>query len=295
MAGANSRPRVRIRFEAVGSHLILLALAVLCLIPMVLVISASFSDDKYVARYGYQLFPSHFSTFAYEYILKVPAQIINAYAVTATVTVVGTVTSLTIMSLLAYTLSRPEFTWRRPLSFFVFFTMLFNGGLVPFYILMTQYLHLQDTLLALILPYLVSPFYVLLLRTYFAEVPRDLLDAARIDGANEWQIFFRVVVPMSTTALATVGLFCALTYWNDWWLALLFIREQALNPLQYMLYTIMTNIQAMMANPMSTGIRMPVGTVRMAMAVLAAGPAVLAFMLVQRYFISGITIGAIKE
>jgi putative aldouronate transport system permease protein len=295
MAAANTRYRVRVRFGAVGSHLILWALAVLCLIPMVLVISASFSDDKDVARYGYQLIPAHFTAFAYQYILKAPTQVINAYAVTATVTAVGTATSLAIMSLLAYTLSRPEFTWRRPLSFFVFFTMLFNGGLVPFYILMTQYLHLQDSLLSLILPYLVSPFYVLLLRTYFSEVPRDLLDAARIDGADEWRIFFRVVVPMSTTALATVGLFCALTYWNDWWLALLFIRKPELEPLQYMLYTILTNIQAMMANPMSTGIRMPVGTVRMAMAVLAAGPAVLAFMLVQRYFISGITIGAIKE
>jgi putative aldouronate transport system permease protein len=295
MLRARSRYRIRIRFAELGAHLILAVLAGLCLLPMVLVISASLSDDKDVARYGFQLIPLHATTFAYEYILKVPAQVINAYTVTATVSVVGTVTSLMIMSLLAYTLSRPEFTWRRPLSFFVFFTMLFNGGLVPFYILMTQYLHLQDNLLSLILPYLVSPFYVLLLRTYFSEVPRDLLDAARIDGADEWQIFFRVVVPMSTTALATVGLFCALTYWNDWWLALLFIRKPALEPLQYMLYTILTNIQAMMANPMSTGIRMPIGTVRMAMAVLAAGPAVLAFMLVQRYFISGITIGAIKE
>jgi hypothetical protein len=142
------------------------------------------------------------------------------------------------MSLLAYALSRSRFKYRKQLSFYVFFTMLFNGGLVPWYIWLTQGLHLKDKVEALILPYLIVPWFVLLLRTYFAQLPEELLDSARVDGAGEWRIFFQFVVPLSTPSLATIGLFCILMYWNDWWLALLFINEPKLHPLQYMLYTI---------------------------------------------------------
>jgi putative aldouronate transport system permease protein len=198
------------------------------------------------------------------------------------------------MSLLAYVLSRQRFKFRRQLSFYVFFTMLFNGGLVPWYIWLTQYLHLKDRVEALILPYLIVPWYILLLRTYFAQLPEELLDSARVDGAGEWRIFFQFVVPLSTPALATVGLFCILMYWNDWWLALLFINNRDLQPLQYMLYAILTQAQAIAANPMTTGMPLPIATVRMAMSVLATGPAAVAFLLLQRYFIRGITVGALK-
>jgi len=261
---------------------------------LILIVSSSFSEEADIATYGYSFVPRHFTTFAYEYILKVPSQILRSYGVTTFVTVVGSVAALLLMSLLAYPLSRPKFKFRKHLSFYVFFTMLFNGGLVPWYIWLTRYLHLKDKIEALILPYLIVPWFVLLLRTYFAQLPEEILDSARIDGASEWRIFFQMVIPLSTPSLATVGLFCILMYWNDWWLALLFIKDRNLQPLQYMLYAILTNTQAMAANPMTTGMRAPIATVRMAMSVLATGPAALAFLLLQRYFIRGITLGALK-
>jgi putative aldouronate transport system permease protein len=262
---------------------------------MILIVSASFSEEKDIALYGYNLIPRNFTTFAYSYVLQVPSQLIRSYSVTLFVTAVGTGVGLLMMALFAYAISRPEFTYRKPLAFFIFFTMLFNGGLVPWYILITQYLQLKNSIWALIVPALVVPWYILLLRTYMTQLPADLFDAARIDGAGEWRIFFQIAVPLSTPALATVGLFMILSFWNDWWLALLFIDDPNLRPLQYMLYAILTNAQALAANPQTTGISTPIATVRMAMVVLATGPAVLAFLLVQRYFIRGLTIGAVKS
>jgi putative aldouronate transport system permease protein len=300
MARAISPPRSLNRYRAAEGfrlgtiHIILIVFSLACLLPLALVISASFSDEKDIALHGYSFVPLHFTTFAYNYILQQPEQLLRSYAVTVFVTAVGTALGLFFMSLLAYVLSRPDFRYRKQLSFYVFFTMLFNGGLVPSYILITQYLHLKDSILALILPYLIVPWYVLLLRTFLSQLPNELLDAARIDGAGEWRIFFQIVTPLAKPALATVGLFCILMYWNDWWLALLYIDNRALQPLQYLLYSILTNIAVLASSPQTTGIPTPVATVRMAMAVLATGPAALAFMLVQRYFVRGITIGALK-
>jgi putative aldouronate transport system permease protein len=214
--------------------------------------------------------------------------------VSISVTLAGSLLALFFMSLLAFVLSRPQFKYRKPLSFFVFFTMLFSGGLVPWYILIARYLHLKDTLLVLFLPYLVIPWFVLILRTNFAQLPEELFDAARIDGSGEWRIFIQFVVPLSTPVLATVGLFCVLIFWNDWWLALLYIDNHNLFPLQYLLHVITTNIDFLSANPQTTGLIMPVMPARMAMAVLAIGPIALAFPLVQRYFVRGITLGAFK-
>ncbi|MBC8076594.1 MAG: carbohydrate ABC transporter permease [Chloroflexales bacterium] len=276
-------------------HAILLVVSVACLVPLALVVAASLSDEAALATGGYSLLPRQWSLAAYQYLFADLSQLAQAYIVTTTVTVVGTAVGLLVMALLAYALSRRSFSWRVPLTFAVFFTMLFNGGLVPWYILITQYLHLKNTLAVLILPYLVVPWFVLLLRTYFAALPGQLLDAARIDGAGEWRIFFQIVVPLSTPALATVGLFCALQYWNDWWLALLFIDDNRLVPLQYLLQRIMTNAEFIPPNPFTQGMAVPVQTVRMAMAVLAVGPIVLAFLFVQKYFVRGITLGGVKD
>ncbi len=275
-------------------HLVLFAVSVACLLPMVLIISISLSSEKEITLHGFSLLPRTLTAFAYEYVLKVPDQLIRAYGVTGLVTASGTAIGLLSASLLAYVLSRQDFRLRGPLSFYVFFTMLFSGGLIPSYILVTRYLHLKDSLLALILPYLVVPYYVLILRTYFSQLPQEILEAARIDGAGEWRIFFQVVVPLSTPPLATIGLFYLLMYWNDWFLALLYIDNARLSPLQYLLYKLITNIQFLAANPQTTGVSIPIQPARMSMAVLAAGPAVLAFLLVQRYFVRGITIGALK-
>ena len=293
-ARVHSRQRPAIRLGNTIIHLVMVALSLTCVLPLLLIVSASFSDEADIAKYGYSLIPRTFTAHAYSYVLRVPEQIIRAYGVTTFVTVVGTVVGLFFMSLLAYVISRDDFPWRKQLSFFVFFTMLFNGGLVPWYIWMTQGLQLKNSIWSLILPYLIVPWYVLLLRTYFAQLPNELLDAARIDGAGEWRIFFQMVLPMSTPSLATVGLFCVLMYWNDWYLALLYIDSRELHPLQYMLYNIMMNARAIQASPQTTGLRLPVNTVRMAMSVLATGPAALVFLLLQRYFVRGITVGALK-
>ena len=261
---------------------------------MIILVSASLSSETDISTYGFSLVPRTFTGAAYQYILQDPSQILTAYAVTITVTLIGTGAGVLIMALLAYPLSRADFSWRRPLSFFVFFTLLFSGGLVPLYILVTHYLQIQDTLFALILPYLVMPWYVLLLRAYFAALPRELIDAAKVDGAGEWRIFFQIIVPLSRPALATVGLFCALTYWNDWYLALLFINNPSLVPLQYLLYQISTNIAILQTSSQAFGVQIPALSAQMAIAVLAIGPITVAFLAVQKHFVSGITLGGVK-
>lgn len=276
------------------AHVVLFTISIFCLVPMLLIVSVSFSDEIEMAKQGFQLVPVGFTTFAYEYILQNPSQILTSYLVTVGVTAIGTTLGLLITSLLAYALSRKDYRYNRALSFFVLFTLLFNGGLVPFYIVVTQVLKLQNSVLALILPYIVVPWFVLILRTYFSRLPKDLLDAARIDGAGEWLIFFRIVIPLSKPALAVIGLFFVLKFWNDWFLALLFIEDPDLYPLQFLLYAIMRNIDALASNPQTTNIPIPAQSARMAMAVLAFGPALFSFMLVQKYLVRGITLGGIK-
>jgi putative aldouronate transport system permease protein len=275
-------------------HALLLLIGVACVVPMLLVVSISLSNERDLAIQGYSLLPVGFTTFAYTYVLEQPKQIVQAYAVTAVVTAIGTAGGLLLCSLLAYPLSRKDYRLRGVLSFYVFFTLLFSGGMVPFYILMTRYLGLKDNLLALILPYMVTAWYVLILRTSFAQLPVELLDAARIDGAGEWRIFFQIVLPLSKPALATIGLFFILRYWNDWFLALLFVNVPSLYPLQYLLYVLMANINFLASNPQTTGMPIPTQSARMAMAVLAFGPALFTFLLLQKYFVRGITIGGLK-
>lgn len=281
-----------------GLHTVLIVITFIFLVPLLVVISASFTDEVALTKFGYGLWPAQFSTDAYRYILLNPAQVVRAYGVTATVTAVGTVLGLFIMSLLAYAMSRQDFKWRRPLAFFVFFTMLFNGGLVPTYILITQYLKLRDTLAVLIIPYLVVPWFVFLLRTYFQTLPKEFIESAKIDGASEWQIYSRIVVPLSVPAIATVGLFLILMFWNDWWLALLYINEPGLYPLQYLLYAILRNAEFLSSNQSASAmlgsVQVPLQTIRMSMAVVAMGPVAVAFVFLQRYFIRGITLGGIK-
>ena len=239
------------------------------------------------------------TTFAYSYLLSAPKALINGYIVSISVTVLGTALSLLLTSKLAYTLSRKDFRGSNILSFIVFFTLLFNGGLVPWYILIKRYLHIDDTLLALILPGAIIPWHVLLMRGFLADIPLPLIESAKMDGAGEWRIFYTIIVPISKPALATVALFIAFYYWNDWWLAMLYIDNQKLIPLQFMLYRIMNNIQFLSSSLQSGNIsidisKMPNETARMAMAVLAAGPILFIFPFFQKYFVKGLTVGAVK-
>jgi putative aldouronate transport system permease protein len=278
-------------------YAILIFIGIVCIIwviPLLMIISGSFTEESTLVRTGYQIIPPEFSVEAYRWLWNDPSLLLSAYGVSIVVTGVGTVAGVLIMAMLAYAISRKHFRLRKVVTFLVFFTMLFNGGLVPYYINMSRVLGVKDTLWSLILPYLVGPFYVLLLRTYFAGLPTDLFDAARVDGAGEWRIFFRIVLPLSTPALATVGLFVMLQYWNDMYQALLFIENQNLYPLQYTLYRLLVNTQMLNELTVQAGTPVPHLSVTMAMAVTAIVPIIIAFLFVQKYFVRGITLGAIK-
>lgn len=280
-------------------NIVLSVLSICILIPFVLVLSISFSDERAIFTEGYRLIPSEFSFLAYEVILKSPETLIQAYGVTIFVTVFGTIASLLLTAMIAYTVSRKDYRYRGITTFYIFFTMLFSGGIVPLYILVTQYLNIGNTIWALILPYLINPFYVLIMKGFMDQVPFEIVESAKIDGASEWQIFFRLIIPLTTPALATVGLFTSFLYWNDWWLGLLFIDDQDLVPLQLLLYRVMNTIEFLSNNMDMTNVsvdltQFPSLSTRMAMAVLAAGPMLFIFPFFQRFFVKGLTVGSIK-
>lgn len=280
-------------------HTTLAAFSIICILPIILIISISLSDEKSIAKFGYSLLPKVFSVEAYKYIFKAPQQIFHSYFISGSVTIIGSLLSLLVVSMLAYPLSRADFKHKNKISFYLFFTMLFNGGLVPWYILIQKYLGMKDTIWALIIPYLVNVWNVLLLRTYFQKMPLSIIESAKIDGAGEYRIFFTIILPLSKPSLATIGLFTVMGYWNDWWLSLLFINKQELIPLQYLLYRMMANIDFLVKNVSHVTIRQdvinfPNESARMAMCLVAAGPMLLVFPFFQKYFVKGLTLGAIK-
>ncbi len=279
-------------------HGLLFTVALAMIIPFVLIISISFTDNMALTREGYRLIPAEFSTAAYQYLIRVPKELIESYGTTISVTLIGTILGMLIMSMLAYGMARIGGKTRQIITIFVLFPILFSGGTIPFYLVMTQIYHLKDSFIALIFPYLVFPFYVILLRSYFNQLPHEILEAAKIDGASEMRIFFQIALPLSTPALATIGLFTALAFWNDYWLALLFISKSNYEPLQLLLYNILNNAEVLTRTPEAAaqtgGVLPPVEPLRMAMAVIAAGPAVIFSLVLGKYFVKGITLGAIK-
>ena len=299
MTNRNSPSKYRFskNITQVFVNAILMLISFIFLLPLMVVISASLSDEQALAKYGYSILPQQFSLAAYQYLFLAPDRLIRAYSVTIFVTISGTLLGLLVMSMLAYALSRPEFKWRKPFSFILIFTMLFSGGLVPTYLVITQVLHLKDNILALILPYLVVPWFVFILRSFFSNLPQEILDMARVDGASEWRIFFQIVLPLSTPVLATVGLFTILLYWNDWWLSLLYINDPNLFPLQYLLYSITRNAEFLTSNASTgllTSVEIPTQTLRMAMVVVAMGPIAVVFLALQKYFIRGALVGSLR-
>ena len=274
--------------------------ALICVIPFILVLSASFSDEKSILRDGFSLLPREFSLQAYETVFEKPEGIGRAYAVTIGLTIVGTLLGLFLTSMTAYVLQRKDFAWRNHFSFFFYFTTLFSGGLVPYYILMIRYLKLKDSWLALLLPLLFNVFNLLIMKSYMNVIPVAFTEAAIIDGCGDFSIYSRIMLPLSKPVLATVGLFLALAYWNDWYNAMLYINDETKYTLQYFLYERINNIEAYKKIIAQSGgqigsvIELPTQTLRMALTVVVTGPVVLAYPLAQKYFVQGITIGAIK-
>lgn len=281
-------------------HVIFIVFAACCLIPMITVISISLSQEDDIMRYGYQIIPRTLDFLSYKYIFAYPKQILNAYGVTFFVTIVGTILALLINSMAAYALSRKQFEYRNPLAFIIFFTTMFSGGLIPWYILVTNYLHLGNTIWVMIIPSLASPWNMFLLRTNFKSIPDSIIESAKIDGANELFIYYKLILPLSKPALATIGLFFSLGFWNDWWLCLLFVDKSSLFNLQYILYRMMANISYLTSQmPLNLGLvvdtsKIPNESARMATVVLAAGPMLFVFTFFQKYFVQGLTVGSIK-
>ena len=251
-------------------------------------------------QFGYRMIPKQLSFSAYEYILQNSGEIMNAYGVTILTTVIGTALSVAVIAMYAYPISRKDFRYKKSFTFFVFFTMIFNGGMVPWYIVCTNILHIGDTLSALILPYIISAWYVIVMRTFFATtIPDAIIESARIDGAGDFRTFCIIVMPLSLPGLATIALFSTLRYWNDWWLPLMLINNPALSNLQYYLYRIIMNIQVLAENAaagisQAEMINLPQESARMAMCIIAIGPIILAYPFFQKYFIKGLTIGSVK-
>ncbi|MFC5530990.1 carbohydrate ABC transporter permease [Cohnella yongneupensis] len=274
-----------------------------CIIPVLLLIGVSFSDEKQVLIHGYKFWPEKFSLEAYEFLLNDWRPVVTSYGISIFVTLCGTLIAVTMMSLYAYPISRRDFKHRNLFSFIMFFTILFNGGLVPFYLMYSNILDLRDTMWVLMMPMFVQGFFVLLIRTFFSNsIPTELLESARIDGAGEFRTFFNIVLPLSLPVLASVGLLCTLGYWNDWFLSLLFITDNGPHSIQFRMYEALLDIQYLSANSAAysailqanPAFTMPSETARMAMAIVGVGPIIFAYPFFQRFFIQGLTVGAVK-
>ncbi|CAI6072239.1 L-arabinose transport system permease protein AraQ [Cohnella sp. JJ-181] len=276
--------------------------AFLCVFPFVFVVIISFTEEKTLATDGYRIIPKAWSLDAYQYIFKTGDTLLRSYGVTILVTVIGTIVSLVLISLYAYAVSRRSFAYRRFFSLFAIFTMLFSGGMIPTYIVVTQLLGLKDSVWALILPLAVNAFYIMILRTfYITGIPDAIVESGKIDGAGEFRIFTQIVLPLSLPGLATIGLFSTLGYWNDWFNALLYIDDPNKVPLQAMLMRIESSMQFIQQNSANSSVSleilqsMPQDTARMAMVVLATLPIIFAYPFFQRYFVQGLTVGGVKE
>jgi putative aldouronate transport system permease protein len=268
-----------------------------CIIPFYLMVVASFSTERQLLINGYRLYIQEPTLFAYRLVFENPDKVIGSYVLTIALTVIGTSVGLLGTAMAGYALQRPDFDYRNKISLFIYFTTLFSGGIIAYYLLMTQFLHLKNNYLALLLPSLFSPFNIFIMRNFMKSIPHSVTESALIDGAGDFKILIRIIIPMSTPALATLGLFIALGYWNEWYNALLFLPNTKYRPLQYFLYNIITQQDYIKNSAAASHVRtvdIPLETMKMACAMIATGPVLLFYPFVQRYFIKGITIGAVK-
>lgn len=276
--------------------------ALSCLLPFVFVIIISFTDETSLSRQGYSFFPHLLSFSGYEYLYQLKDQILQSLFVTLFITIIGTALNVLFTTLYAYAISRKTFKYRRFFTMIALFTMLFSAGVIPTYIVMTTFLNLKDTVAALILPMLLSPFNIMVMRSFFKKtISESIIESARIDGASELRIFWQICLPLTLPGIATISLFTALAFWNDWYNALLYIQSDNLVPLQYLLMKIQANIEYISQNvsagsqvsAVSGGI--PKEATRMAIVVISTLPIACLYPFFQKYFVKGLTIGGVKE
>jgi putative aldouronate transport system permease protein len=279
-------------------YIFLSVVALLCLFPFWIMLVAAFTDDLTLRKEGYLPWITKFSVAAFKWVFS-GSDIRIGYEVTIFVAVVGTLSSLLVMSMLAYMMSIKRFKGRQAVAFYVFFTMIFVPGIIPWFITCRNLLHLKDNIWALILPMMVQPFWVFVLRNFFARLPSEIIESAYMDGASDATILFKIVLPLSTPVLATVGLFMAVAYWNDWFLGVMLLDFAPFRPLSIIILRMVNNAQAIADAMRQPGVapnlaNLPTLSIRMATALVTIGPIILVYPFVQRYFVKGLTLGAIK-
>lgn len=284
-------------FEIITYALLALG-AIICVFPFIIILSGSFTDNHTILTQGYSILPRDFTVSAYKTIFKAPKDIIQAYKMTFFYTIVGTAIGLIMITLTGYVISRREFKYRNQVSFLIYFTSIFGGGMIPWYLMYANVLNLKGSTFAIWFPALMSPFLVILMRTFIVgSVPEAITESAKIDGAGHFTIFAKIVMPVLGPGLATVGLFLALGYWNDWYRSSMFSTSSKTWELQFYLYDMLNATTALKQMSQGTGIataELPTESVKLAMAVVATGPVLLLYPFVQKYFVSGITVGAVK-
>ena len=288
------------RLARIVAYVIVGMLGLICLYPLLLTVTVSLTPEDTISREGYRLIPGKWTLDTYIYIFAHSGnRILKSYLVTIIVTLVGTFGSMLVTCMISYAISLQEMKYRNVIAFICNFTSIFSAGLIPWYVVCANWYGMRNNILALILPAMFSVWNMFLMRTYFRAISPSLYDAAKIDGAGHMTIFFRIALPLSITALLTVGLMYALCYWNDWWHALMFIDNRDLFPLQYYLYSIMSNVNAVSSGRVPSGaaanIRLPAETVKMAVTIITIGPIIFLYPFIQRYFVRGIMTGAVKE
>lgn len=280
-------------------HIIFILFAAACIVPMIIVISASLTSVEDLSHHGFSLFPPKVDFSAYAYLFENPKQIINGYKVTVFITLVGTFLGVLVTAMTAYPLARQNFKLKRGVTWFLYFPSLFSGGMVASYIINTQYLHLTDNIWVMIIPGVLNVYHTFMIRSFFQQLPDGLFDAAKVDGAGEWRIFFVIALRLSKPVLATTAFLGALGRWNTWYAAQLYIRSEEKYPLQYLLQRMMRNIQALLdamdkVPSMFAATDIPGENLRMALLVVCIGPMMMFFPFFQKYFTKGMTVGAVK-
>jgi len=278
-------------------YIVISLYALACIFPFLLIVGSSFATEELLRAEGVQLIPGEVSLKAYEMVCK-GGNIWWSYVLTITLTVVGTVVGLSIIAMTGYALQRKDYPFRNVISFYIYFTSLFSAGLAPYYLLMTQTYHLKDSYFAVLLPLMMSPWLIILMKNFVKAIPHEITESGKIDGAGDMKIFTDLILPMLKPAFATIGLFLALGYWNEWYQSSLFLSSKVdVKPLQYTLYEVVNKMDALknsVAGQYVSLADIPQETVKMANAVLATGPIIMLYPFIQKYFISGITVGAVK-
>ena len=284
-------------------NIILAVLSFICVIPFIFVIIISITDEQSLTMNGYRFVPEKLSLYAYEYIVSAGENIIRSYGVTILVTISGTIIGLLLTGTYAYALSRKSYAFRKFFTTVITIPMLFSGGMIANYLIVTKVMMLKDTIWALILPLCLNSFNIIVLRTFFkTSIPDAVIESAKIDGASEWRVFFQIVIPMALPGLATIGLFLTLGYLNDWFNAMMYMDDKSMIPLQYLLIQIESSIDWLANNKATMGVdgiavaqNMPKETIKMAIVVISTLPIIFAYPFFQRYFVNGLTVGAVKE